>query len=217
MSSVLYVSGQPAVPDSLALLNHTLTRASTLEEALRHASVVDAAVVAGHNDLGWARTICVSLRKLHDKLPVLILLGPSGLSVVGADWGFTDFALAGAEAAELALRLRLMLAGAEDDPVLESGPVMINEAAYSVTVAGEPLDLTYTEFELLRHLVHNESRVMSRETLLSQVWGYDYYGGTRTVDVHVRRLRAKLGQYDYVIATVRNVGYRFSSKREASA
>lgn len=217
MSSVLYVAGQPDVPDSLALLNHVVTRATTLDEALRHAGAVDAAIVAGHTDLGWARTVTASIRKVHDKLPILLLLKPSGLSIVGADWGFTDFALADVEAAELALRLRLMLIDAQDDPLLAAGPVLIDEAAYAVTVAGEPLDLTYTEFELLRHLVHNDSRVMSRETLLSQVWGYDYYGGTRTVDVHVRRLRAKLGQYDYVIATVRNVGYRFSSKREASA
>ena len=81
---------------------------------------------------------------------------------------------------------------------------------------GAQLDLTYTEFELLKYLAQHPGRVFSRETLLSDVWGYDYYGGTRTVDVHVRRLRAKLGQYDHYIGTVRNVGYRFASTREGN-
>ena len=83
-----------------------------------------------------------------------------------------------------------------------------------MTAGGQPLNLTYTEFELLKHLVSHPGRVLSREHLLSQVWGYDYYGGTRTVDVHIRRLRAKLGaEYDGHITTVRNVGYRFAASR----
>jgi DNA-binding response OmpR family regulator len=87
---------------------------------------------------------------------------------------------------------------------------VIDEAAYSAKLNGEQLDLTYTEFELLKYLAQHPGRVFSRQQLLSDVWGYDYYGGTRTVDVHVRRLRAKLGpEYEAVIGTVRNVGYRF--------
>ena len=82
------------------------------------------------------------------------------------------------------------------------------------TVGGQPLDLTYTEFELLKYLVAHPGRVLTREQLLSEVWGYDYYGGARTVDVHIRRLRAKLGpEYDAWISTVRNVGYRFGANR----
>ena len=78
---------------------------------------------------------------------------------------------------------------------------------------GNQLDLTYTEFELLKFLVAHPGRVLSREELLKNVWGYDYYGGTRTVDVHVRRLRAKLStEYDQCIGTVRNVGYRFDPR-----
>jgi DNA-binding response OmpR family regulator len=88
--------------------------------------------------------------------------------------------------------------------------VIINEANYSAKVKGRPLDLTYKEFELLRFLATHASRVFTREQLLSEVWGYDYFGGTRTVDVHVRRLRAKLGDLESVIGTVRNVGYRFN-------
>jgi DNA-binding response OmpR family regulator len=88
--------------------------------------------------------------------------------------------------------------------------VTIDQASYSATVNGVHLDLTYTEFELFRYLAQHPGRVFSRQQLLTDVWGYDYFGGTRTVDVHVRRLRAKLGpEYESVIGTVRNVGYRF--------
>ncbi|MEY4997053.1 MAG: hypothetical protein RLY59_457, partial [Actinomycetota bacterium] len=82
-------------------------------------------------------------------------------------------------------------------------------------VHDKPLDLTYKEFELLRFLATHPSRVFTREQLLSEVWGYDYFGGTRTVDVHVRRLRAKLGDMEQVIGTVRNVGYRFNVADES--
>ena len=101
--------------------------------------------------------------------------------------------------------------GIEDEPPvgLYLDGVVIDEASYSAKVHGRTLDLTYKEFELLRFLAAHPSRVFTREQLLSEVWGYDYFGGTRTVDVHVRRLRAKLGDLDSLIGTVRNVGYRF--------
>ena len=86
----------------------------------------------------------------------------------------------------------------------------MDEAAYTAKVGGRMLDLTFKEFELLKHLAQHPGRVFSRQQLLSEVWGYDYFGGTRTVDVHVRRLRAKLGpDKEHLIGTVRNVGYRF--------
>ena len=99
-------------------------------------------------------------------------------------------------------------------PQAHPAPRSIDEDAYHVTISGEPLDLTYTEFELLRYLVQHQGKVLTREVLLSKVWGYDYFGGTRTVDVHIRRLRAKLGQFDHFIGTVRNVGYRFTARWE---
>jgi DNA-binding response OmpR family regulator len=89
--------------------------------------------------------------------------------------------------------------------------ITIDEASYSAKVRGRPLDLTFKEFQLLHFLATHPSRVFTREQLLSEVWGYDYFGGTRTVDVHVRRLRAKLGDLDHLIGTVRNVGYRFTA------
>jgi len=90
--------------------------------------------------------------------------------------------------------------------------LVIDEESFQALIDGEPLDLTYTEYELLRHLVASPGRVFTREVLLDQVWGYGYYGGERTVDVHIRRLRAKLGgRHQSSIETVRNVGYRFTS------
>ena len=113
--------------------------------------------------------------------------------------------------AEFEARIRLLATSAASDGLISSGGIVIDDAAYSVVLEGEPLDLTYTEFELLKYLVQHPGRVFSREHLLADVWGYDYYGGTRTVDVHVRRLRAKLGpEHEALIGTVRNVGYRCS-------
>jgi DNA-binding response OmpR family regulator len=110
-------------------------------------------------------------------------------------------------------RLRLVIGrqaiGPETSMIRASG-VVIDEASYSAKVHGRTLDLTFKEFELLRFFATHPSRVFTREQLLSEVWGYDYFGGTRTVDVHVRRLRAKLGDMESLIGTVRNVGYRFT-------
>ena len=90
---------------------------------------------------------------------------------------------------------------------------MIDEVTYVAKVGGRALDLTYKEFELLKYLAQHPGRVFTRAQLLQEVWGYDYYGGTRTVDVHIRRLRAKLGgEHELLIGTVRNVGYRFVSE-----
>ena len=100
-----------------------------------------------------------------------------------------------------------------DDPeahVIRSGEVVVDEATYTAKLGRRVLDLTFKEFELLKYLAQHPGRVFSRQQLLQEVWGYDYFGGTRTVDVHVRRLRAKLGpEHETLIGTVRNVGYRF--------
>jgi DNA-binding response OmpR family regulator len=94
--------------------------------------------------------------------------------------------------------------------VIRSGEVTVDEASYTAKIGGRHLDLTFKEFELLKYLVQHPGRVFTRDQLLQEVWGYDYFGGTRTVDVHVRRLRAKLGpDNETLIGTVRNVGYRF--------
>ena len=94
--------------------------------------------------------------------------------------------------------------------IITYGQLALNVETYQAVIAGRPLDLTYMEYELLRFLAAHPGKVFTREALLSRVWGYDYFGGARTVDVHVRRLRAKLGEeQSHLIETVRSVGYRF--------
>ena len=108
---------------------------------------------------------------------------------------------------------------ADDEPSrISAGELTIDEDAYSARIRSRALDLTYKEFELLKHLAQHPGRVFTRAQLLQEVWGYDYFGGTRTVDVHVRRLRAKLGpDNESLIGTVRNVGYRFVGAHELRA
>lgn len=97
-----------------------------------------------------------------------------------------------------------------EDGQIRSGDLIVDTNGYTASLHGRPIDLAYKEFELLKYLVQHPGRVFTRAQLLQEVWGYDYYGGTRTVDVHIRRLRAKLGgEYEHLIGTVRNVGYRF--------
>lgn len=214
MNAVLFVSGSEP-PDELRLLSHQVTGVASASQALLEAETADVVIVDGRTDLAGARSTCQTLSR-GGGTPILLLVSVSGLAVLSPDWGFTDFISVGSEPAELDARLRILMRAGVDPDVLISGPIRVDGAAYSASLDGASLDLTYTEFELLRYLMQHPGRVLSRETLVSQVWGYDYYGGTRTVDVHIRRLRAKLGQYDYYIGTVRNVGYRFANAREAS-
>ncbi|HEY2792677.1 MAG TPA: winged helix-turn-helix domain-containing protein, partial [Micromonosporaceae bacterium] len=101
-------------------------------------------------------------------------------------------------------------AGGTDASLVRAGELTIDHDTYAARLKGRPLDLTYKEFELLKFLAQHPGRVFTRDQLLREVWGYDYFGGTRTVDVHVRRLRAKLGsEYESMIGTVRQVGYKF--------
>jgi DNA-binding response OmpR family regulator len=141
-----------------------------------------------------------------------------GLPAINAEWGAADIILENAGPGEIDARIRLAVAraqSAKNDGQIHASGVVIDEASYSAKVNGHPLDLTYKEFELLRFLAQHPGRVFTREQLLSEVWGYDYFGGTRTVDVHIRRLRAKLGDLEQLIGTVRNVGYRFSPSEDA--
>ncbi|ACV23001.1 Transcriptional regulatory protein YycF [Slackia heliotrinireducens] len=127
----------------------------------------------------------------------------------------TDFASSYAGGDEMKLRLRRLLWPGEttgDADFLQLGPLTINLASYQVKVGDEPIDLTFMEYALLSFLATHPGRIYSREVLLSQVWGFDYYGGSRTVDVHVRRLRAKLGpEVAQHIETVRGAGYLWNN------
>ena len=130
---------------------------------------------------------------------------------------YDDFCLSPFHPRELEARLKHLLwrsgKGGTTD-VLEYGPLVLNLETYQAVIEKKPLDLTYMEYELLKFLATHPGKVFTRETLLSRVWGYEYYGGARTVDVHIRRLRAKLGEeHANLIQTVRSVGYRFGQSR----
>ncbi len=134
---------------------------------------------------------------------------------INVDWGLDDILLPSTGPAEIDARLRLLVgrrggaANQENMGKISLGELVIDEGTYTARLRGRPLDLTYKEFELLKYLAQHAGRVFTRAQLLQEVWGYDFFGGTRTVDVHVRRLRAKLGtEYESLIGTVRNVGYK---------
>jgi len=133
---------------------------------------------------------------------------------------FDDFVVGPFDVSEIATRLRHRLRRAGNEsvaPRVEHGGLSMNLETYQAAIHGRVMDLTYMEYELLRFLATNPHRVFTRETLLSRVWGYEYYGGARTVDVHVRRLRAKLGEENaHLIQTVRSVGYKFGVETERS-
>ncbi len=170
------------------------------------------AVVELGDDPSLGVVIASKLQEEYD-VPVLIVVDRTLTTDLDDKDGFDDFILTPVDQAEL--RVRLARLGVQrpveaDDVVLVYRDLELNTATYQATVAGSPTDLTYMEYELLRFLVEHQRRVWSREQILSKVWGYDYFGGSRTVDVHIRRLRAKLGEERASwITTVRSVGYRF--------
>ena len=222
MSSLLMLTSalQPSaeVLPALALLPHTVRVLPAEGTALLEAPPVDLVLVDGRQDLAKARDLTRLLRTLGTTSPVVLILTEGGLSVAAVDWGFDDLVLCTAGPAEVEARIRLAVSRlivkqTEDDPeshVIRSGEVTVDDVTYTAKLGGRPLDLTFKEFELLKYLAQHPGRVFTREQLLQEVWGYDYFGGTRTVDVHVRRLRAKLGpEHEQRIGTVRNVGYRF--------
>ncbi len=216
MAEVLLITaaaGPTPIPE-LSLLSHAVTVMSPSEQVLTASAESDVVVVDARTDLVGAKSVCQLFASTGIIVPRLLVVAERGLSVITAEWAVADFIVDGAGPAEYETRLRLLTTVSVDAPeTISGGGVVIDEAAYSVTLHDRPLDLTYTEFELLKYLVQHPGRVFSREHLLTEVWGYDYYGGTRTVDVHVRRLRAKLGvEHEALIATVRNVGYRFTAK-----
>ena len=210
--------GDPALP-ALELLAHGVRRHPLDATHLLSIPESDAVLVDARTDLVAARAACRLLRTAGTDAPVLLVVTEGGMSAIAADWVFDDVLLSSAGPAEIDARLRLALSRADAQPPahVQASGITIDEQSYSARLHGRPLDLTYKEFQLLHFLATHPSRVFTREQLLSDVWGYDYFGGTRTVDVHVRRLRAKLGDAEQVIGTVRNVGYRFNLHDEAPA
>ena len=177
------------------------------------------AIVCADTDPDGAFAMCRSLRKRDVPLaPLLLIVSVSQLSELELREDlFDDFCVSPWQGQELDARLAHLFwrTGRGTRPELvEYGPLVLNLETYQAAVGGRPLDLTYMEYELLKFLATHPGKVFTRETLLSRVWGYEYYGGARTVDVHVRRLRAKLGEEQAnLISTVRSVGYRFGQAR----
>jgi DNA-binding response OmpR family regulator len=221
MSALLLLTNslEPSVKvlPGLGLLNHQVKILPAEASALIQAPPSDLILVDARKDLAGARDLCRLIKSMGTEEPILLLLTEGGLSVVTADWGMDDVLLNTAGPAEIDARIRITVARdrAEnavdaDSHVIRSGDVYVDESTYTAKLGERTLDLTYKEFELLKHLAQHPGRVFTRDQLLQEVWGYDYFGGTRTVDVHIRRLRAKLGpERETLIGTVRNVGYRF--------
>ncbi|QJU52502.1 response regulator transcription factor [Herbiconiux sp. SALV-R1] len=198
---------------ALSLLSHRTRQIPAEPSQLVNTPNSDLIFVDARNDLASARSLCKILSTTGIGVPVVLVLTEGGLTAVSAEWGAADVVLESAGPAEVDTRIRLAIGRQVQDQStskIQASGVVIDEASYSARVHGRPLDLTFKEFELLRFFAMHPSRVFTREQLLSEVWGYDYFGGTRTVDVHVRRLRAKLGDLESLIGTVRNVGYRFN-------
>lgn len=205
---------------ALALLGHSVRVAPLEPTALLDVPAGDVVLVDARRDLAHARSMTRLLHTGGTDAPLLTILTEGGLAAVSVGWGSADFLLDTAGPAEVDARIRLVLerrasartAEDSDHAQIRAGELTIDEATYVTKLRGEVLDLTFKEFELLKYLAQHPGRVFTRAQLLQEVWGYDYYGGTRTVDVHVRRLRAKLGaDHESLIGTVRNVGYKFVS------
>jgi len=222
MSTLVLLTNAPQpsaeVLPALGLLPHTVRILPAEPAALVHSPQCDAVLVDGRRDLAQAREFTRLLRATGSEVPLLLVVREGGMAVVTEDWGADDVLLDTAGPVEVDARLRLTTGrlkavrenGEEETAVIRSGGVVIEEATYTAKLDGRMLDLTFKEFELLKYLAQHPGRVFTRHQLLQEVWGYDYFGGTRTVDVHVRRLRAKLGpEREALIGTVRNVGYRF--------
>ena len=202
-------SALPALEDLDVDLKLEPLAAASLTHALELAPEV-LVVDAGENPAqAWA--VLTELRASDPRVPVVVIAERDQLERHPWHEAADELVYPGAPAAELRVRLSMLRrrTGAGDGPTIRLGPIALDVETYRVTATGRPLDLTFKEFELLRYLASHPGRVFTRPSLLREVWGYDFYGGTRTVDVHVRRLRAKLGpEHEHLIETVRSVGYR---------
>jgi DNA-binding response OmpR family regulator len=214
---LLTSASQPTteVLPALGLLPHHVTVLPVDAAALLDRPLGDVILLDARRDLASARSFARVLDNIEIGVPVIAVLTEGGLIAVSAEWQVDEIILDTAGPAELDARLRLAVdrrsakATAPQDRV-DIGELTIDETAYTARLSGVALDLTYKEFELLKFLAQHPGRVFTRAHLVHEVWGYDYFGGTRTVDVHIRRLRAKLGtEHEQMIGTVRNVGYKF--------
>lgn len=205
---------------SMGLLQHEVRILPTEASALVDAPITDCIIIDARRDLPTVKSFTKLITATGVSTPLIIVTTEGGLSAINADWGITDVILDTAGPAEVDARIRIVIGKYAIEQLaknpslkeIRSGEVVIDEDSYTAKIKGRTLDLTFKEFELLKYLAQHPGRVFSRSQLLKEIWGYDYFGGTRTVDVHIRRLRSKLGpEFESVIDTVRNVGYRFGT------
>ncbi|MEY3560891.1 MAG: hypothetical protein RL068_43 [Actinomycetota bacterium] len=218
MAVILLISAASDNPlPAIEILGHTIVRIGFDPSELVNAPRHDLTLLDCRTDLVGAKSVARILQAASWNKPLILVIAEASLAAISTEWGLTDFVLENASIAETDARIRIAnTSGLQQMRQTEvSTGLNIDEASYTAKINGRTLDLTFKEFELLRHLSENPNRVFSREQLLSEVWGYDYFGGTRTVDVHVRRLRAKLGEHESLIGTVRNVGYRLDPQHHA--
>ncbi len=222
MASVLLLTRaltpSSSVLPGLELLSHQIKVMSPEPTALITAPACDVIFIDGRSDLPAIRGLCRFMETTGNTTPLILITTEGGLAAVNHEWGLTDVIVESSSPAEIEARIRLAVGRQQQEFAavatgeIRAGELSIDEDSYSAKLRGRTLDLTFKEFELLKFLAQHPGRVFSREHLLQEVWGYDYFGGTRTVDVHVRRLRAKLGpENESLIGTVRNVGYRYVS------
>lgn len=213
MARLLILSNSLESPvPAISLLPHTAVVATISPQSVASHGETDVIILDGVDNLVEARSMANLLNNAHHQTPVVLALSETSLAAIDGTWGVSDFLTPSMTLAEVDARIRLAVTAGQTDTAttISHSGVRVDEASFQAHAGSRALDLTFKEFELLRFLVANPGRVFSREQLLSEVWGYDYFGGTRTVDVHVRRLRAKLGDHESVVGTVRNVGYRFA-------
>ncbi len=205
---------------ALGLLQHDVRILPAEASVLVDAPIADCIIIDARRDLPTAKSFTKLITTTGVSTPIIIVTTEGGLSAINADWGITDVILDTAGPAEVDARIRIVIGKDAIEQLaknpslkeIRSGEVVIDEDSYTAKIKGRTLDLTFKEFELLKYLAQHPGRVFSRSQLLQEIWGYDYFGGTRTVDVHIRRLRSKLGpEFESIIDTVRNVGYRFST------
>ena len=204
---------------SLALLQHQVKIVPAEASVLIDVPETDILLLDARRDIPAAKNLAKLLHSTGSNEPVVVITTEGGLSALSAEWGIDDVILDTAGPAEVDARIRIAIGKfaaqlADNDPTtgeIRTGEVVIDENSYTARIKGRALDLTFKEFELLKFLAQHPGRVFTRAQLLQEIWGYDYFGGTRTVDVHIRRLRSKLGpEHEAIIGTVRNVGYRFT-------
>jgi DNA-binding response OmpR family regulator len=199
----------PGAPPLLLDLKTEHLSVATVAEAL--ALGPDAVLVDAAENPGQGHAVLHALRERGPRIPVLVVVERKDVDRFPWEEVADDVIFPGAPEGEIRLRFALTRrrTGTGEETTIRLGPIALDPSTYRVSIEGTPLDLTFKEFELLRYLAERRGRVFTRPALLREVWGYDFYGGTRTVDVHVRRLRSKLGPaHEGLIQTVRGVGYR---------